>query len=153
MSGPSGRKRGKRIVLGPVPPLLTSVVNYWPVNHPTDDDHAADRIITGGPIFGLVEVQKLPRNAVMIASNAQAGLLELGWDSDDVWNAVKALQASQFIQAEWCLSGKLWFASDAYCIRRYDDHSAPPRLVDVYLKFSINAANKMLMIRCHESTP
>lgn len=112
-----------------------------------------DRIIGRKPIFKLAEVQKIGRSDLMLPRTSQETVLELGWDAEDVWNAVNSLCANHFIQAEWCLSGKLWFACDAYCMRNYDDMRAPRDLVDVYLKFSvIDVSRKLLMVRCHRST-
>lgn len=119
---------------------------------------AADRGITGGPLYPVPEVVALLANNRIVAwtTRCAADIQKMELDGDGVSSLLhEALLSGCFAGSEWCQqqpSGP-WAACDAYKLTRMESLANKRLAVEYYLKFAIGKTGAiLLLVSCHLSS-
>ena len=134
------------------------MVNFWP-QRPIDSVLVAPggRLILGGPIYKLQEVQNLCKaiDSIRLFNDDCINDVQhtLKWDMADVQAAVSSLTHANYRKSFWCdTTNKVWLCADDYVVRNYDDGLGIRAPFKLYLKFAVNNKGvSLLMLSCHDS--
>jgi len=137
---------------------LTIVVNF----HPKQPDWSlgtgrARRFIGKTPIYNLSAMQVgFSGGDVILATGdcKQDVRHKLHSDAYGVWDAIRALGASDYNNSLWCqTSSGFWLPCDSYLIGRWPTPVRGNTVDNVYVKFGMSKTGKcVVVISCHPSS-
>lgn len=113
--------------------------------------------IPNGPLYALQRVKEVCSNETRIQlwtrrSVRDAQTLEL--DTRDVAALVQELDDRDYVDSEWCQSGKAWAACDAYRLARRERRADLNKslFVEYFLKFAVAKTGQLVLVAsCHLS--
>tara|TARA_Y100000780_G_scaffold178635_1_gene163945 strand:+ start:2242 stop:2667 length:426 start_codon:yes stop_codon:yes gene_type:complete len=135
------------------------ILSRFQSSPPTDWTDDRDRAINSGPLYPLIEVEKVISDSNAIrpsTSDCRADIQELALDTDDLSELLrKAIRVGKYRNSVWCRLGKKAIAAcDAYVVRdkAWVEAAHKEMECEYYFKFAINATGKLLlMVSCHLS--
>ena len=115
----------------------------------------SERILSGGPIYNLDDVQGLARKegSISLATRkCRKNVQDLLWSIDDVADLILDLTSEHYRNSEICKTEITSYESDAYVIRRREFNKYANKNLDTkyYIKFAVGPTNKVIIIiSCH----